>query len=215
MAKRARSRSQAQVQRPTQRRAHKSLGESSIRGAYATFGVGMYYELAGEEYVNPHRAQVDALLERAAPLLSYERVLDLCCGAGEVTLAVRRLGAHEVVGVDPYTHLAYERETGRSCLRHSFSDVVTGALDRECARPYSAVICSFAMHLCPKDQLYALVYALFKHTETLVIITPHKRPALETLAGVALRDQLIELTPRKKRVTLKIYEMPEHPERIT
>jgi hypothetical protein len=59
------------------------------------------------------------------------------------------------------------------------------------------------MHLCPEKQLYPLVIKLFAHTKSLVIITPHKRPALETLTGVELDFTDFVLTKRGKKVQLK------------
>ena len=192
----------------------------SIRGAYAERGVESFYRDEGHLYHNPHTAQVEALLTRYADVISGASVLDLCCGSGEVTRAAIELKAREVVGVDPYTYDAYERETGLTCLRYNFAEIIGGALDAHRTSVmldhiphYDVVICSFAMHLCPLEQLYALTYTLFKYTEEVIIITPHKRPELELISGVSLRESAIELTSKKKRVTLKRYIMPHHPER--
>ena len=202
----------------------------SIRGAYEERGVESFYRERGHLYQNPHTAQIDALLSRYAERITGARILDVCCGSGEVTRAALSLGALEVVGVDPYTYAAYERQTGLVCLRYSFAELIRGALDDASmsldnatgcaptsrdvpASRYDLIICSFAMHLCPQDQLYALVYTLFKYSETLMIITPHKRPELEKLSGVLLCESAVELTPKGKRVTLKRYAMPHHPER--
>ena len=70
---------------------------------------------------------------------------------------------------------------------------------------FSAVICSFAMHLCPQDQLFLLSYYLFETAPQIVIITPHKRPALETLEGVEMEFEDSVLTKREKKVRLKAY----------
>jgi hypothetical protein len=40
----------------------------------------------------------------------------------------------------------------------------------------------------------------------LVVITPHKRPALEELPGIELVWEDFELTERGKKVRLKVYQ---------
>lgn len=194
----------------------------SVRGAYERHGVDGFYQERGAEYTNPHMPQVAALLARwssSAP--RGARILDLCCGSGEVTRALRDVGEYQVTGLDPYTHVAYERETGLKCLRYSFAELIRGALETDpdviaSGGPvYDHIICSFAMHLCPPEELYALTYTLFKYSPELILITPHKRPDLESLTGVTLQETLIELTARGKRVTLKSYRMPDHPERLS
>ena len=99
-------------------------------------------------------------------------------------------------------------------------DIIRGTLNlhptsivREGCPYYDLLICSFALHLCTAEQLYALTYALFKHTEEVMVIAPHKCPELELIDGVHLLESAVELTPKKKRVTLKRYVMPNHPER--
>ena len=71
---------------------------------------------------------------------------------------------------------------------------------------YSCIICSFAMHLCPKEKLYPLVIQLFQHSENLVILTPHKRPELELLSGVELVFTDFAKTEKGKKVFLKHYK---------
>ena len=181
-----------------------------IRHSYEDLGVDEYYRHHGDQYHNPHVKQVRELVIRGEKILKYDRTLDLCCGAGEVSGALIDLGYLNVVGSDPFTYRAYERELSRPCLKYSFDDLIRGALANQ---QYSCIISSFAMHLCPKDKLYGLTYALFRCTEKVAIITPHKRPQLEHLSGVHLMAKDVAFTSRGKRITLKVYEMPDHPER--
>ena len=67
------------------------------------------------------------------------------------------------------------------------------------------MISSFALHLCPLDQLVPLVWQLFRCTEQLVILTPHKRPELEKIAGIELSFEDLIRTDRGKRIRFKVY----------
>lgn len=167
-----------------------------IRNLYSELGVEAYYRLYGEEYANPHFPQVRELLRNNAHRIDYSHVLDFCCGGGEVSLVLRELGFDQTEGCDPYTQSLFEANLGRPCLSWSFQDVIQGKLQGR----YSAVICSFAMHLCPEKQLYPLVQALFRCAPLLFILTPHKRPELERLEGVELSFEDVALTGRGKKV---------------
>jgi hypothetical protein len=86
-------------------------------------------------------------------------------------------------------------------LAWSFEDLLQGKLTGN----YSCIISSFALHLCPRDQLAPLVWQLFNCTSQLVIVTPHKRPELEQIEGIELSFTDHVLTQRGKRIRLKIY----------
>jgi SAM-dependent methyltransferase len=150
---------------------------NGIRPLYDELGAQTYYQQHGSAYRNPHEAIVTRAVQDAVTRwgLDTTRVLDLACGSGEVTLALRALGISSVVGVDPYTWQAYETRTGQKALRHTFEDVALGALADE---RYSLVICSFALHLLAASWLPRLSQQLAVLAPSLVIITPHKRPAL-------------------------------------
>jgi hypothetical protein len=139
------------------------------------------------------------------------------------------------IGTDPFTFKLYEKNTGCPCLPLSFDDIVKGKLafyqnyegviqkikyktrnvgpfppetglpSVAVFEPFSSIICSFAMHLCDEKQLYPLVNQLFTYSENIIIITPHKRPALETLTNVTLNFDDFVLTERGKKVFLKSY----------
>ena len=46
-------------------------------------------------------------------------------------------------------------------------------------RRYDTIICSYAMHLCEESMLNNLLYQLSLIANTLIIITPHKRPEIK------------------------------------
>lgn len=178
-----------------------------IRGLYESFGAENYYQEYGNEYKNPHEKEVQELVKRHFSRWDTSGgVLDFCAGSGEVTRALLDCGCARVAGSDPYTFGLYEKNTGITCARWSFDDLLRGA---DMGR-YSLMICSFALHLCPEKDLFPVVWQLFAAAPVLAIITPHKRPELEKLPGVHLLWEDFELTPRGKKVRLKVYDMPGH-----
>jgi SAM-dependent methyltransferase len=173
-----------------------------IRDEYQEEGVENYYLQHGADYENPHFEQVRQLLIQNEERIDYRKVLDLSCGSGEVSIVLKELGYADTEACDPYTQKAYEARLGKNCQPWSFEDIVKGSLVDQ----YSAIICSFAMHLCPEDLLFPLVYQLFQHTTLVLILTPHKRPELEKLEGVSLAFEDFTLTPKGKKVKLKAYQ---------
>jgi len=175
--------------------------DKSIRDQYADQGVENFYLEHGHDYANPHFAQIKEVLVQNGHRIDYSSVLDFCCGGGEVTTVLKELGFPDTTGCDPFTQEAFKSNTSKEALSFDFSDVIQGKLTGN----FSAVICSFAMHLCPQDQLFLLSYYLFETAPQIVIITPHKRPALETLEGVEMEFEDSVLTKREKKVRLKAY----------
>lgn len=149
----------------------------SVRARYERHGADAYYRGHAGDYVNPHEPEVAHSLGLAKIKwgLDLSHVLDLACGSGEATLALRALGAGRVDGCDPYLFELYERRTGTPAERFSFEDVARGALAE---RAYSLVVCSFALHLAEPSRLPAVCYQLSVVAPALLVLTPHKRPAL-------------------------------------
>lgn len=174
-----------------------------IRKSYESLGVDGFYRKKGDKYQNPHEAHVVKLLQNNEHRIDYKKVLDFCCGSGEVTEALADLGFTETVGSDPFTGKAFQKRTGKTALDLTFDDVIRNGL----ADQYSSVISSFAMHLCPPEKLYPLVIQIFQSTSQLIIITPHKRPVLENLDGIELEFTDFVLTPRGKQIRLKSYRL--------
>lgn len=162
----------------------------SIRGHYVAMGVKEYYKAHGEEYINPHEERVRKVLKEIVKNwgINTSRVLDLACGSGEVTLALRDLGVKNLEGVDPYTYAGYEKRTGLVCKPISFEDIATGSLSEE---KYGTIICSYALHLVKEDLLPVLAMQMSMIAEHLVIITPHKRPDIEEKWGWSLKNEIV------------------------
>ncbi len=173
-----------------------------IRKYYETHGVEGYYEQFGDQYENPHFPHVRQLLINNKSRIDYTNVLDLGCGGGEVTNVLQELGYSEMKGIDPFTKSLYESQTNCGCLSWSFEDIISKGIKGE----FSSIICSFAMHLLPEKQLFPLCYQLFKATNQLVIITPHKRPVLESIPQILLDFEDFVLTSKEKKVRLKAYK---------
>ncbi len=173
-----------------------------IRKEYEDLGVDGFYKKSGYHYTNPHEPQIVTLLENNISQINAEKILDFCCGSGEVTAALTKMGYKNITGSDPYTRQAFHKRTGKKALSLSFEEVIRKGLPEK----YTSVVASFALHLCPREQLYPLVTQIFESTSQLIIITPHKRPQLEALDGIKLLFTDETPTPKGKQVRLKIYE---------
>jgi hypothetical protein len=164
--------------------------EPAIRTGYERHGVTGFYERYGASYRNPHEPAIRAALRLAVahwhPPLDH--VLDLACGSGEVTLALRELGYMMIDGIDPYTYDAYAERTGLTAARHSFEQIAAGAL---ADLNYSSIVCSFALHLVAPSRLPALTAQLGLISDTLLVLTPHKRPQLKPEWGWSLTGELL------------------------
>lgn len=163
-----------------------------IRTEYERRGVRGFYAESGADYRNPHEPHLRRCIARAVELWrpDLSHVLDLAAGSGEVTLALRELGADRVDGVDPFTFEAYLARTGAAAERLTFEDVAAGAL---AARRYSLVACSFALHLVEPSRLPAVCQQLALVSDALLVLTPHKRPVIGPEWGWELvGEQVIE-----------------------
>jgi SAM-dependent methyltransferase len=176
-----------------------SSAVSDIRPAYEQHGVTGFYEQFGSNYRNPHETIIQSLLKKVILewKLDLSNVLDLACGSGEATLVLQELGA-VVSGIDPYTFKAYLERTTLQAEQFSFDDIANGILE---GRRYSCIVCSFALHLVEVSKLPALLYQLVQITDTLVILTPHKRPQIKPDWGWKLESELLE-----DRVRARLYK---------
>jgi SAM-dependent methyltransferase len=162
----------------------------AIRRRYEDFGVAGYYERHGAAYRNPHEPVVRALLRQAVAGwgLDLTHALDLACGSGEVTLALREIGGARIDGIDPHTGEAYFARTEQRAESFTLEQVSSGAL---AGRNYSLIVCSFAMHLVDVSWLPALLAQLGLISDRLLILTPHKRPAIKAEWGWVLTDEIM------------------------
>ncbi len=166
------------------------MAEEPIRRQYERFGAQGFYEQFGSRYRNPHERAVRHAIQVAVTTwnLDLSRVLDLACGSGEATLALREQGALAGEGVDPYSGAAYQARTGQSAETLSFEGIAAGALD---GRRYSLVVCSYALHLLEPSRLPRLAYQLSRIAATLLVLTPHKRPDLRAEWGWLLAGEMV------------------------
>jgi 2-polyprenyl-3-methyl-5-hydroxy-6-metoxy-1,4-benzoquinol methylase len=174
--------------------------EPSIRAGYQAHGVPGFYEEHGAAYHNPHEQAVRAALAAGVEHwpLNLGHVLDLACGSGEATLALRGLGAGSIDGIDPYTGAAYLARTGQAAEACSFEQIAAGALD---GRRYGLIVCSYALHLAEPSRLPQLAWQLSRLAPALLLLTPHKRPVLRPEWGWHMAGEL-----RVQRVRARLYQ---------
>ena len=170
---------------------------NSIRSGYEELGVEGYYKLHNEDYSNPHFYIVRELLQK---YIKYNNIgidiLDMCCGSGEVTHILKEVNKNfNIEGLDPYTAPAYNKNTGLSCMKYNFMDILKGQLIN---KKYDTIICSFALHLCEETMLNMVLYQLSLIANRLIIITPHKRPEINSWWEEVYRE-------KTNKVTLRVY----------
>lgn len=167
------------------------IGEvQSIRKGYEDYSVTGFYEQFGDNYHNPHEPAIHKSIQLTIQQWSVnlDNVLDLACGSGEVTVALNRLGYHNIDGIDPYTDKAYFNRTGKRAETYRFEDISSGVLSDRC---YRLIICSFALHLLSESRLPLVAYQLSAIADSLLIITPHKRPNLKPEWGWSLQAEMV------------------------
>jgi SAM-dependent methyltransferase len=195
----------------------------AIRKAYQRHGVEPYYRQFGAQYRNPHELAVRRAVQAAVAAwgLDLTRVLDLACGSGEVTLALRDdtcptpaqstggWASRASAGLANDLDLAkQDRDRGATAVEGL--DPYTGAayqartgqpaeaLSFEAiaggaldGRRYSLVVCSYALHLVPPSRLPRLAYQLSRIAGALLVLTPHKRPHLRPEWGWRLVGEMV------------------------
>jgi SAM-dependent methyltransferase len=178
---------------------HEKSNQPAVRHAYEQNGVRGFYENYGATYRNPHEETIRTIIRQIVEQwnLDLSRVLDLACGSGEVTLALCEVGCDTVEGVDPYTAHAYHERTGKHAEPYTFEQIAAGAL---LGRDYSLIACSFALHLLEESRLPGLLAQLALLSDTLLILTPHKRPKIKESWGWVQTDELVV-----ERVRVRLY----------
>lgn len=148
-----------------------------IRNQYAQIGVDQFYRKHSHNYTNPHEniihQHLEYWMESIDPNLP---VLDLCSGSGEVTRYLQRFGYNNIIGCDPYTFDNYTNRTGCECLNYDFKHIATIGIPVK----VDWMVCSFAMHLCNQSLLPMVLYQLSLCTNILLVITPTKKPIIDT-----------------------------------
>ena len=167
-----------------------------ISNYYRNMGVDKFYQDKGSGYRNPHESTIHKLLHQSG--VRGGKILDLCCGSGEVTaLLLDHHKGYDIDGIDPYTGRAYFERTGKFAEPYSFEDIAEGVLAN---RRYDIVICSFALHLCEPSRLPMVCIQLSLIADTLIILTPHKKPEIKEEWGWKMNFETIE-----NRIRLRNY----------
>ena len=183
-------------------RAQTSPSSKAIRSQYEAHGAREFYEKFGDGYRNPHEPIIRELLAACALQWNFAPsempVLDLACGSGEATLALRVLGFTRIDGIDPFTSKAYLARTQQTAEAFSFANIAAGVLQ---SRRYELCVCSFAMHLAPLSILPQLCLQLSLCCAHLLILTPNKRPFIRADWGWNERGEIL-----KDRVRARFYE---------
>jgi SAM-dependent methyltransferase len=174
-----------------------------IRCEYESAGTAdAFYQEKGDQYRNPQEQDVRKTLRKRLKVDELQCCLDLACGSGEATLEIENLGGGKTTMIDPYCFAAAEQSlgvvllfsvlvpdcssgVGRPCLRYSFEDIANGMV--EGIGPFSAIVCSFALHLLDESYLPALLAVLSGWSSVLIVLTPHKRPHLKEEWGWILQ----------------------------
>jgi hypothetical protein len=105
-------------------------------------------------------------------------ILDLACGSGQITQALKANHVENVVGLDPFLSEQYQKETGKFVWNNSFEDIIEGRIHLP---DFSMIICSYGLHLC--SNLERLLQVLQDSTCYLCVITPHGLPIIEESTG--------------------------------
>lgn len=148
---------------------------TAIRTEYEDLGVEDFYKQKGSDYINPHLKYIEESIKTIVDggTVDLSKVLDLASGTGEVTNILNDLGYYDIDATDPYLFKEYEENTGYKCMKYSFLDIQQGKLK---IKKYSAIICSYGLHLADKSILHDLFWELSMISDYLIIISPNKRP---------------------------------------
>lgn len=167
----------------------------AIRNQYAQVGVENYYQNNADTYTNPHEDIITELINESTEIVDYgNSALDLCCGNGLATKVLEQHVKH-IVGNDPYMHRQYTEQTNRYCYDYDFKQLAQSCpIDK-----VDTIICSFALHLCDESLLPNILYNLSLITNTLVVVTPNKKPTINIFWE--LQNEIV-----KERVRLRIYK---------
>lgn len=149
--------------------------ENGIRDEYAKIGVSDYYKLNNKTYINPHLENVHLSLKWVVDKIKITDFIDLSCGNGEVTSYLNSIGIVNSFGIDPYFCDIYKEKTKNNCLSLSFEDIAVKGLESNS----QTIICSYALHLCPKSYFKQLLYNLSYNCKYFVLISPSKYPVVD------------------------------------
>jgi len=152
----------------------KSWNES-IRSKYVELGVDDYYKSNKADYKNPHSERVTKSLDYIISKIDIGYFLDLACGDGIVSEHLKSKGFTNFKGSDPHFFEIYENKFGVECDDSTFQDIANNGFNEK----FDTIICSYALHLCPKSYFNNLLYQLAMSCNNFVVISPSKFPIIE------------------------------------
>lgn len=152
----------------------KSINEYGIRDEYTKMGVDTFYKKNKLTYKNPHLKNIHLALDWVLSKIKISNIIDLAAGNGEVSLYLASKDITNAIGIDPYLSETYEKNTGNDSLNLSFQDIATDGIGYHA----QTIICSYALHLCPKSYLNNLMYNLSTNCEYFILISPSKYPII-------------------------------------
>lgn len=162
-----------------------------IRNKYQQMGVDRFYQENSNTYENPHEPIIHSHLNQLIRTgdISQGKILDLCCGTGQVTNFLKTKGFRQITGVDPYTNIEYQKRTNCRAYNFDFRYIAQKGLPEK----YDVIICSFALHLCPESLLPQVLWALSQSCKKLIIISPNKKPKIKVFFEEtnAVKDQRV------------------------
>lgn len=146
----------------------------SIRDKYKKMGVEDYYRYNKDLYKNPHGDRVNKTLDWVLDNIQIGKYLDLSCGDGQVTEYLISKGFTDFKASDPYLWDVYTKKFGIECYPYSFQDIAKNGINEN----FDTIICSYALHLCPKSYMNNLLYNISISCEWFVVISPSKYPII-------------------------------------
>lgn len=167
--------------------------EYGIRDEYSKIGVHNFYSQNKSTYVNPHLDNIHLSLDWVLSKINITNFIDLACGNGEITTHLSKKGINNSVGIDPYLCDTYINKTNNKCINLSFEDIATNGLNINT----QTIICSYALHLCPKSYMNNLLYNLSTNCKYFIIISPSKYPIINNNYFELMFENKIEKTHTK------------------
>lgn len=151
------------------------LIKESIRNKYELLGPKNYYLNHSNEYENPHSERIIKSLNYIKSRIEVGYFLDLSCGNGVVSEYLLNNGYNNFKGCDPYFSKIYKDKFKKECFNSSFEDISKNGLYEK----FETIICSYALHLCPKSYMNNLLYNLSMSCMNFIVISPSKYPTID------------------------------------
>lgn len=176
---------------------------------------GWYDSLVGERGTDFHRSIIIPGLLKLLMLKKGERVLDLACGQGAVSMSLHEAGA-SVTGVDLAPRLiSMARQRSPRVIRYLIGDA--RRLDMLQAGSFDAAVCVLAVqNMDPVEPLFAESARLLREGGRLVLVLPHPAFRIPRQSGwkwdedrkLLFRQVDRYLTPLKIPIDMRPFKEP-------